>query len=51
MSDAERAKIVRDAIHALSLDPTLTGDEQRAFGLVSYYAKDKTLARLGRLLR
>jgi hypothetical protein len=47
----ERARVVREAIHSLSLDPALSPDERRAFGLVSYYAKDSTLERLARLLK
>lgn len=46
-----RAKMVRDAIHSLSLNPALTRDERHAFGLVSYYAKNETLDLLGRMLK
>lgn len=45
------AGVVREAIHSLSMDYSLTADERHAFSLVSYYAKADTLNRLRRLLK
>jgi hypothetical protein len=46
-----RAKVVRDALHALALDSKCTADERRHFGNLSYHITDTTAEKLGRMLR
>lgn len=41
--DANAEARVRKALHALGLDQSLSRDEQRAFGMASYYAGTRAI--------
>lgn len=49
-AEAARAKVVREAIHALATDAP-ENDVGYSLAYVATYASDATLAKLGRLVR